>query len=82
MLDKIESNRKGIIGMEGHYLWLDQNQDNARIKKTECWEIIRICPELDRIYLKKVGRKVMTEKVLTEVEEGCVIILKKDFELM
>lgn len=80
ILDKIESKRKEIVGMEGHYLCLDESQDNRRIRKTDCWEIIKIYPELNRVYLKKIGRKVMTERPLDELEKTAILITKKEFK--
>lgn len=81
-LDKMESRQSRLDGMEGEFVCLREEPTTSRIKKTDCWEIVKVCTELNRIYLKKVGRKVVTEKTLSEIEDSCIVIFKKELNMM
>lgn len=81
-LDKIESMKIDVENSIGNFVWYKQPLGNSRIKKQDCWEIVKIIPESNTIYLKKVTRKVLTEKCLDEVKTECIVITKKEFDLL
>lgn len=81
VLDKIESNRN-LLESKGDYVWFKTTSSPNRIKKHECWEIINVNPDDNVIYLKKVGRKIMTEKPLNLVVENCLLIKRNELNLL
>lgn len=80
VLDKIESNQN-LLDSRGDYVWFKTAPNSNRIKKHECWEIININPDDNTIYLKKVGRKVITEKPLDLVVENGLLIKRNELNL-
>ena len=76
----MDSNERKKFMAVGDYIWYKPNQSTARIKKHECWEIIEIKEDLNIVYLRKIGRKVLTQKDLNEIEENCLVFSKTEIE--